>query len=696
MGELPAPKSLSSTIAIIPDAVQAPLKTPPPERVFPSPFRPIYQPFEDTATPPPVQVSNRMPTPVADNPVQAQPTVPVQMPTVVPAMPKQKTIKVVTDTQVQAQPAVPVQAPTVVPVPPKRQTIAIVTDTPAQAQPAVPVQAPTVAPVASKRQTIAIVTDTPAQAQPSAPVQTPTVVPAAPKQQTIAIVTDTPVQAQPAVPVQKPTMVTVAPQQQTIAVMTDTPVQAQPAAPVQMPTVVPAAPKPAANAVVTDTPVPAQPAAPVQVPTEVTATIQPQTIAVVTDTPVSAQPAVPAQTPTIVTAAPKQQTIAVVTDTSIQAQPSVPVQTPTVAPATPKPQTIAIVTDAPVQAQPATPVQTPTVVPAVPKQQTIAVVADTPVPAQPAVPVQAPTEGNAIPPLTADTATGTVNVERVSTSTIKQVIEPANRQVPETIPTQDGPRETQPVQTTEMPVLPTKPDAGVQAEESLDIPTDRMVHARNPVLASPSVSDGEISRVTDREGIGKSSPAAAVPFTQYTETKSVTNQSDRPLRTAQAERATVSEKRDLPGPDERIPKAVPEKILQPQALPIQPAPETGIVSSALPSEAIAQTERAAASSRTRELVEAIEAVSERILVTPGLMRGEGEIRIFLKSEILEGSEVRILASGDTLTVSFLPTVPDIAQLIELNRPQLEARLAERIQSFHIAVLVKKGNRNETV
>ena len=120
------------------------------------------------------------------------------------------------------------------------------------------------------------------------------------------------------------------------------------------------------------------------------------------------------------------------------------------------------------------------------------------------------------------------------------------------------------------------------------------------------------------------------------------------------------------------------------------------MAAALPVEAIAQTERAAASTRTRELVEAVEAVSERILVTPGLMRGEGEIRIFLKPEVLEGTEVRIQASGDTMTVSFHPTVPDVAQLIERNRPQLETRLAERIQSFHIAVFVKKGNKHETV
>ena len=92
----------------------------------------------------------------------------------------------------------------------------------------------------------------------------------------------------------------------------------------------------------------------------------------------------------------------------------------------------------------------------------------------------------------------------------------------------------------------------------------------------------------------------------------------------------------------------------------------------------------------------MEAVTAKILVSPGLLRGEGEIRIFLKPEVLDGAEVRIQASGETLAVAFYPPTPDVAQLIEQNRPQLEARLTEHIQAFHVTVTVNKGKNHETV
>lgn len=94
------------------------------------------------------------------------------------------------------------------------------------------------------------------------------------------------------------------------------------------------------------------------------------------------------------------------------------------------------------------------------------------------------------------------------------------------------------------------------------------------------------------------------------------------------------------------------------------------------------------------LVEAARAVADTLLVTPGLLRGEGEIRIQLRPDVLDGTEIRIAVAGRQLTVAFTPPTPDLVALIEQSRPQLTAHLAERIHSFQIAVDVRRRVRNE--
>lgn len=94
------------------------------------------------------------------------------------------------------------------------------------------------------------------------------------------------------------------------------------------------------------------------------------------------------------------------------------------------------------------------------------------------------------------------------------------------------------------------------------------------------------------------------------------------------------------------------------------------------------------------LVEAARAVADTLLVTPGLLRGEGEIRIQLRPDVLDGTEIRIAVAGRQLTVAFTPPTPDLVALIEQSRPQLTAHLAERIHSFQIAVDVRRRVRSE--
>ena len=94
------------------------------------------------------------------------------------------------------------------------------------------------------------------------------------------------------------------------------------------------------------------------------------------------------------------------------------------------------------------------------------------------------------------------------------------------------------------------------------------------------------------------------------------------------------------------------------------------------------------------LVEAARAVADTLLVTPGLLRGEGEIRIQLRPDVLDGTEIHIVVAGRQLTVAFTPPTPDLVALIEQSRPQLTAHLAERIHSFQIAVDVRRRVRSE--
>ena len=134
--------------------------------------------------------------------------------------------------------------------------------------------------------------------------------------------------------------------------------------------------------------------------------------------------------------------------------------------------------------------------------------------------------------------------------------------------------------------------------------------------------------------------------------------------------------------------AVPE-VSAPAAAPIA-APVTAVeaVVAAFTPSAARAVEPA------QVLVEAARAVADTLLVTPGLLRGEGEIRIQLRPDVLDGTEIHIVVAGRQLTVAFTPPTPDLVALIEQSRPQLTAHLAERIHAFQIAVDVRRRVRSE--
>ena len=110
----------------------------------------------------------------------------------------------------------------------------------------------------------------------------------------------------------------------------------------------------------------------------------------------------------------------------------------------------------------------------------------------------------------------------------------------------------------------------------------------------------------------------------------------------------------------------------------------GVVTSAAPTREISQSE---------VLIAAAESVADTILVTPGLLKGDGEIRVQLKPDVLAGTEIQLSVTGRSIEVSFLPQTQDMGVLIERCLPQLEQHLAERVHAFAISAKVgRKATR----
>ena len=127
----------------------------------------------------------------------------------------------------------------------------------------------------------------------------------------------------------------------------------------------------------------------------------------------------------------------------------------------------------------------------------------------------------------------------------------------------------------------------------------------------------------------------------------------------------------------------------PQAAPVSAAFQPAAVEPPVAVVAVDAVARIQKMSETEVLVQAAEAVADTILVSPGLLRGQGEVRIQLRPDVLDGTEIRIAVSGRQMDVEFAPRTQDMAAVIERCRPQLEQHLAGRIHSFQIAVVVQR-------
>lgn len=202
--------------------------------------------------------------------------------------------------------------------------------------------------------------------------------------------------------------------------------------------------------------------------------------------------------------------------------------------------------------------------------------------------------------------------------------------------------------------------------------------------------------------------AATVPQNGIAAKESAVSAQTVPAPTAEAAESrpsAVSEAAAQPSVARVLPKKVLREtpVSEPEAAPVLPVQmPVAFAAPAVdaPVAAPAPSDVSASAARTEAIVEVvngvIEAVASQILVTPSIVRGEGEMLIRLKQEVLDGSEIRLTSSAGTLAVSIDPATVAAAQLAGAALPRLEEALAGHSAAFHhVTVAVKKGRISET-
>ena len=247
---------------------------------------------------------------------------------------------------------------------------------------------------------------------------------------------------------------------------------------------------------------------------------------------------------------------------------------------------------------------------------------------------------------------------------------------------------TEPTSSREAPVLTSTPlpDAPtVQRVAAPLAPQEPVAPATPPRERTPAATAVTETAIPAHPPIGGGQPVANV---------------QRPTDDIQLPKPPLTIEK--PNADEQVADepnvAIPQLQAAPVTAPFIPS-DASLV--AAPASVALEIDPAAATARTHELVEAATQVADTILVTPSLVRGEGEITIQLKPTVLDGSEIRLEAKGSSITVAITPATPSAAQVIVQAKVQFEQTLAERIPSFQIAVSVeslnlKTNRRKETI
>ena len=97
------------------------------------------------------------------------------------------------------------------------------------------------------------------------------------------------------------------------------------------------------------------------------------------------------------------------------------------------------------------------------------------------------------------------------------------------------------------------------------------------------------------------------------------------------------------------------------------------------------------------LISVAETVADQLLVSPGRLQGDGEVRVILKPDVLQGTEIHVVSHDGMVTVDFIPSTADIAALIERNRHVLAQHLAAQFSGtrFRVSVDGRSETRRQT-
>ncbi len=224
--------------------------------------------------------------------------------------------------------------------------------------------------------------------------------------------------------------------------------------------------------------------------------------------------------------------------------------------------------------------------------------------------------------------------------------------------------------------------------------------ATTAALATPSDPEGHVNPSTLQPFNPLTPPQAAAPETGKGTVQRLNGPMIERSNGPTVERSNGPTVQRSNGPTAQRTNARTTKQLNVQTAeeptPLQAAPiamlnetaRTAAASAASPTVAVElEIDPTAATARTQELVDAAAVVADTILVTPSLVHGEGEVTIRLRPTVLDGSEIRLEAKGEAITVALTPATPEVQRLAEQSQARFAAELTERIPSFQIAVVI---------
>ncbi len=224
--------------------------------------------------------------------------------------------------------------------------------------------------------------------------------------------------------------------------------------------------------------------------------------------------------------------------------------------------------------------------------------------------------------------------------------------------------------------------------------------ATTAALATPSDPEGHVNPSTLQPFNPLTPPQAAAPETGKGTVQRLNGPMIERSNGPTVERSNGPTVQRSNGPTAQRTNARTTKQLNVQTAeeptPLQAAPiamlnetaRTAAASAASPTVAVElEIDPTAATARTQELVDAAAVVADTILVTPSLVHGEGEVTIRLRPTVLDGSEIRLEAKGESITVALTPATAEVQRLAEQSQARFAAELSERIPSFQIAVVV---------